>query len=103
AGKSLVVDIDDERPFALRQRQRLGDDGGKFRIDQNDLGAAVIELEGDRGRIETDVQRVEHGARHRHGKVRLVHRGNVRQHGSYRIATTDAPAFQARGTTTGDR
>ena len=29
------------------QGQRLGDHAGEFRIDQDDLGAAVIELEGD--------------------------------------------------------
>ena len=49
AREGRVVDVDDERFWALHQRQRLRDHAGKFRIDQDDLGAAMIELEGDGG------------------------------------------------------
>ena len=82
----------DERLWALHQRQRFRDHAGKFRIDQNDLGAAMVELEGDRGRIEPDVQRVEHGAGHRHREMQFVHRGDIRQHRRDRIAMADAAA-----------
>ena len=44
-----IVDVDDERLCTLHQRQRLGDHAGEFRIDQDDLGAAMIELKGDGG------------------------------------------------------
>ena len=60
------------------------------------LGAAMIELERDRGRIEPDVERVEHRARHRHREMRLVHRGDVRQHRRDRIAAADAAACEIR-------
>ena len=56
------------------------------------LKLAMVELEGDRGRIEPDVQGVQHGARHRNREMHLVHRGNVRQHRRHRIAVTDAAA-----------
>ena len=92
AGKGRIVDIDHERFWALHQRQRFGDHAGKFRIDQDDLGAAMVELERDRGRIEPDVERVQHGARHRHRKMQLVHRRDVRQHRRDRVAAADAAA-----------
>ncbi len=62
-----------------------------------DLGAAMIELEGDRGRIEADVERVEHGAGHRHGEMHLVHRRDVRQHRRHGVADTDALAGEPGG------
>ena len=96
AGESRIVDVDDERFWPVHQRQRLRDHAGKFRIDQDDLGAAMIELEGDRGGIEPDVERVEHGARHRHRKMHLVHRRDVRQHRRDRVAAADAAAGEIR-------
>ena len=96
AGESRIVDVDDERLWPVHQRQRLRDHAGKFRIDQDDLGAAMIELEGDRGGIEPDVERVEHGARHRHRKMHLVHRRDVRQHRRDGIAAADAAAGEIR-------
>ena len=92
AGESRIVDVDDEWLWTLHQGQRLRYHAGKFRIDQDDLGAAVIELEGDRGGIEPDVERVEHRARHRHRKMHFVHRGDIRQHRRDRIAVADVSA-----------
>ena len=77
ARKSFVVNVDDEGPFPLHQRQRLRDDRGKFRIHKDDSGAAMIELKRDRSRIKPDVERVEHRAGHRHGKMQFVHGWNV--------------------------
>ena len=96
ARKRRIVDIDDEGLWALHQRQRFRDHAGKFRIDQNDFRAAMVELEGDRGRIEPDVQRVQHGARHRHGEMHFVHRGDIRQHRRDRVAVADAAAGEPR-------
>ena len=96
ACKRRIVDIDDERFWSLHQRQRFRDHAGKFRIDQNDLGAAMVELERDRGRVEPDVERIQHGARHRHREMHLVHRRDIRQHRRHRIAVTDAAAGEPR-------
>jgi hypothetical protein len=52
--------------------------------------AAMIELESDGGRIETDIERIEHRARHGDGKVQLVHGWHVRQHRRDRVAFADA-------------
>ncbi len=99
AGESRVVDVDHERLGALHQRQRLADHAGKFGVDQDDLGAAMIQLERDRGRIEPNVECVEHGAGHRHREMQLVHRGDVRQHRRDRIAMADAAAREPGGKT----
>ena len=99
AGERRIVDVDDERLWPLHQGQRLRDDAGKFRIDQDDLGAAMIELERDRGGIEPDVERVEHRARHRHREMHFVHRGDVRQHRRDRVAVADVAAREVRGKT----
>ena len=92
ARKRRVVDIDDEGLWALHQRQRFRDHAAEFGIDQDDLRAAMVELEGDRGRIEPDVQRVQDGARHRHGEMHLVHGRDIRQHRRDRVAVTDTAA-----------
>ncbi len=94
--ESLIVDIDDERLWPRHQGQCLGDHAGELRINQDDLGAAMIELERDRGGIKPDVERVEHGAGHRYRKVQLVHRGNVRQHRRDGIAVTNVSGREIR-------
>ena len=96
AREGRIVDIDDERPWPAHQGQRLGDDAGKFRIDQDDFGAAMIELKGNGSGIEPDVERVEHGAGHGHRKMHLVHCRDVRQHRRDRIAAADVPAGEER-------
>ena len=44
-------------------------------VDQQHLGLAVVEDEGDHRRIEPRVERIQHAARHRHAEMRLVHFG----------------------------
>ena len=96
ARESRVIDVDHQRLRTRHQRQRFGDHAGKFRIDQNDLCAAMVELEGDGIGFEANVEGVEHRSRHRHRKMHLVHRGNVRQHRRDRVATADAALRQER-------
>ncbi len=96
AGKGAVVDVDNKRLRSRHQSERLGDDAGKFRIDQNEFGAAMIELKRDRRGIEPDVQRVQHRARDRDRKMQLVHGRNVRQHRRDGIAGTDVAAGKVR-------
>ena len=88
------LDIDDNGFWSFHQRQRLGDHAGKFRIDQNNFGAAVIELEGDGGRVEPDIERVQHRTGHRDREMHLVHRRDVRQHGRHRVAAADVVACE---------
>jgi len=95
--ESGIVDIDDERFWSRHQLQRLGDHAGKFRIDQDDLRAAMIELEGDRGGIEPDVERIEHGAGHRYRKMYFVHGRDIRQHRRHGVSVPNAAAGEVRG------
>ena len=92
AGIGSIVDVDDIGFWAFHQRQRFRDHAGKFRIDQDNFGAAMVELKRDRGRVEADVQRVQHGVGHRHREVQFVHCGNVRQHRRDGVAVADAAA-----------
>ena len=96
AGKGRVVDVDDKGLRTLHQRQRFRDHARKFRIDHNDLGAAMVELERDRGRIEPDIERIQNGAGHRRSKMQFIHRRGIRQHGRHRIAVPDAAAREPR-------
>jgi len=57
----------------------------------------VVELEGDRFRVKPGVERVQHGARHRHAEVALVHRWRVRQHRGHRVTDLHAAALQGAG------
>jgi hypothetical protein len=92
AGKGCIVDVDHERLRAAHQPERIRDYVGEFGIDQDDLRPAMVELKRDRGRIEANVECIQHGARHRHGKVRFVHRRHVGQHRRDRVALADALA-----------
>ena len=91
-----VVDVDDQR-LHLGDRQRLGHDAMVFAIDQQHLGLAMVEDEGDHRRIEAGVQRVQHAARHGDAEMRLVHLGNVGRHDGHRVAHADADPGEGRG------
>ena len=96
ARKRRVVDIDDEGFRPLHQRQRFRDHAAEFGIDQDDFRAAMVELEGNRRRVEPDVQRVQHGTRHRNGEMHLVHGRDIRQHRRYGVAIADTAAGKPR-------
>ncbi|MNL32144.1 hypothetical protein D3C87_1539760 [compost metagenome] len=49
------------------------------------------------GRIQPGVQRVEHGAQHRHAEMGFNHGGNVGQHDGNGVAALDAGPFQRIG------
>ncbi len=97
AGERGVVHVDDERFWAVHARQRVGHHGREFRIDQQDLCAAMLQHERDRAGIEPRVERVKNCAGHRHGEMSLIHRRDVRQHRRDRVATADALAREPRG------
>ena len=89
-----VRDVDHQRLRAGHQRQRALDRGRELAVGEQHLGFAVVELEGDRFRVEPGVERVQHGARHRHAEVAFVHRRRVRQHRGHRVAGLHAAALQ---------
>ena len=91
-----VVVVDDQRP-GLGPLQRRADDGGEFTVDDERLGLAVIEHEGDRRRVEASVERVEHGAAHRHAIVTFEHRGRVGEHDRDRVAAHEASLGERGG------
>ena len=91
-----VVVVDEERAGA-GVLQRRGDDRRKFAIDNDCLGLAVIEHEGDRGRVEAGVERVEHGAAHRNAIVTLEHRRRVGEHDRDCVAAAEAAPGERGG------
>ena len=90
-----VVIVDDQRP-GLGQLQGRADHARKFAVDNERLGLAMIEHEGDRGRVEAGVERIEHGAAHRHAIVAFEHRRRVGEHDRDRVAA-DKAALGERG------
>ena len=56
-GCVVIGDVDDQR-LDLGHRERVARDMGELGVDQQQLGFAVIEDEGDGFGIETDVDRV---------------------------------------------
>ena len=95
AGIFGVVVVDDER-LHLGERQRLLDHLRVFAVGDQHLGFGVVEGEGEDRRIEPRVERVEHGAGHRHAVVRLDHRRGIGEHHRDRVAAPD-PFLGERG------
>ena len=87
--KFRIVIIDHQRLF-LQQRQRLVDGGGEFAVGDQDLGAAMLQHEGDGGGIQPRVQRIQHRAHHRHAIMGFQHGRGVGQHHRHRVALADA-------------
>ena len=63
----------------------------------------MIEHEGDRGRIEARVERVEHSAAHRDAIVAFEHRRRVGEHHCDRVAASEASFGERRGEFLGSR
>ena len=90
-----IVVIDDERP-GLGELQRRGGRSGEFAVDDQRLGFAVVENEGERGGIETGVESIEDRAAHRHAVMAFQHRRRVGEHGGDRVAALEF-SFGERG------
>ena len=93
AGCSRIDDVD-HGGTALHLRQRLLDDRRPFGVGQQHLGLAMLEDEGDRGRVEPRVERVEHGPGHRDAVMRLQHRRDVRAQDRHGVAAPDTQPSQ---------
>ena len=68
-----------------------------FRIDDQRLRLAMAQHEQQRRHVEPRIQRVEHGAGHRHAEVRFYHRRNIGQQGGHGVAALDADLPQRTG------
>ncbi|MDT4861018.1 hypothetical protein FQZ97_956030 [compost metagenome] len=83
--------------LVLSQRERLAQGAGELRVHDDDLGFAVVQHESNRVGVEPGVERVEHGARHGHAKVRFDHRRCVGQHHGHRVVLANAGTLQGAG------
>src|SRR5260221_12375886 len=70
-------DIDDD-DLSIDLLQGLPYQRCILRIDDQNLGASMHERESDIRGIQARIQWIEHGAKHRYGKMRLDHLRNVR-------------------------
>src|SRR4051794_23732178 len=86
---SRIVDVDHERP-AFYTLQGAAYDRTELAVRQQNFRLAVVEHERDCVRIEPRVERVENGACHRDTEVRLIHRRDIRQHRSDRVAAANS-------------
>ena len=86
----------DHQWFVLHQRKRFFDRRGKLAVGEQHLRFTMIEHECDCFGIEPRVQRVQHGAAHRHTEMRLIHRGDVGQHRRHRVTHADATLRERR-------
>ena len=96
AGEFRIVIVDDER-LRLAERQRVLHHFGEFAVDDQHLGFAVVEREGDDRGIEPRIDGIEHRAGHRHAVMRFEHRRHVGQHRRDGVAALDAAFGQRRG------
>ena len=77
--------------------------GANSRSQMTTLAFGMIELEGDDTRIEARIDRVQHGARHRHPVMGLDHGRGIGEHDRDGVADADAARGQRRGEPAGAR
>ena len=95
AGEFRIVIVDDQRP-GFGAGQRLFHHLGIFAIDDEHFQFGVIEREAENGAIEPRIERVKHGARHRHSVMRFDHRRRIGEHDGDGVAALDAAPRQRR-------
>ena len=95
-GDRRIVDIDHQRPV-VQQFQRRPDHAAEFAVGEQHLGFGMLQDEGQRFRIEPDVQLVQHRPGHRHAVMGFQHGGCVGRHDRDRVAIADTARRQRRG------
>ena len=75
-----IVIVDDQRLRRSGERQRRLYQRGKLPVHDKYPGFGVIKLESQGASVETRVQRIEHGASHRHAIMTLQHGWRVGEH-----------------------
>ncbi len=66
---------------------------GELRVHDQHTRFAVTQHKEQGGHVEPGIERIEHGARHRHAKMRFDHGRNIRQQHGDRLPTRYARAF----------
>ena len=84
--QSGILDLDHQHVM-VELAAHIVHQRGELPVHYQHLGAAVIEREGDRRRVEPCVQRIEHGAQHGHREMCLDHLRDVRGQDRHRIQT----------------
>ena len=93
-----IFNLNHQQGFgALAQLERLGNQRGKFGINNQRLGFAMVQHEGDGLGVQAGVQGIEHGPGHGHAKVRLNHRWRVGQDNGDRVIFANAGLLQGMG------
>ncbi|MNQ50372.1 hypothetical protein D3C85_643110 [compost metagenome] len=91
-----VIDVDHQRRVIQHAKRRL-DHIMELAVGNQHPGFAMLQHECDRLGIEAHVERVEHGADHRHTEMHFKHLGNVGQHHRDRVVLADTATGQRRG------
>ena len=91
-----IVIVDHQR-LHPGDRQRLAHDARELAVDDQHLRFGMIELEGDDGRVEPRVERMQDRLHHRHAEMRFQHGRRIGQHDGDGIALADARSGERRG------
>src|SRR5277367_5307530 len=73
-----IVYVDHQRA-AFEYAQGALRDRAEFTVGDEDFRLTMRELEGERLAVETDIQSVQHGARHGHAEMRFINRRHIRR------------------------
>jgi hypothetical protein len=84
-----IVYVDHLRA-AFEHAQGALRDRAEFTVGDEDFSLSMRELEGERLAVETDIQSVQHGARHGHAEMRFINRRHVRRENGDGVARPDA-------------
>ena len=96
AGVFAVFDAHGARRRA-QVAQHLAHQRRVFAVVQQHGGAAVLQDERQRARVQAGVERVQHRAGHRHAEVRFVQGRRIGRQHRHHVAAAHAPGGQRRG------
>ena len=96
--RQRIVDVDHQGALG-ELLQRALDGRRELAVRDQHLCLAVLQNEGEIGGVETDVERIEHGAGQGNAEMRLQQSRYVRRHDGNGIAPADPAFLQSRGET----
>ncbi|MNF72021.1 hypothetical protein D3C84_539840 [compost metagenome] len=91
-----VVDVDDQRRV-IKHADSGVNHVMELAVGDQHLGLAMLEHERNGFSIQAHVERVEHGADHRHAKMHFQHFRDIGQHHRHGVVFADAATSQRRG------
>ena len=90
-----IVDVDQDRGH-LQSGDGLGDQRRELAVHEQQLALSVLQDERDAVRVQTAIDRVEHGAGQRDSEMSLEHCRRVGRDDRHRVTAADAAADQGR-------